>query len=458
MYRAEDIKVIEQNINKIKDEAAIEYKKSNEPTLNKISEIYTTIKNYLKRKKRIVYGGFAQNILLTSKNPEESFYKTINGVFYNWPNVADIEFYSSTPLADIIELTEELHKAGFKYIEGKEGVHSETYKIFVEFINFCDISYIPANINKKLPTINVNGIICAHPHFMMIDSYRISTDPMTSYWILDKTIYRFQKLIKYYPIDHTFVKKKIKLKSNQDILNFIRKEIIHNSKLVVVGFYAFDYYMEKVSNDLKISNYPYYEIISMELEKDARNILKILKSKYKKNITTKEYHPFFQFTDKKIEFFNNNQLVLRLFGNNNRCTVYNYSDKKLTHFGTFNLVFLYLLFDYFYAIIVNNKNDKELYQALIAKLYDGRIEYLNNNNLNVVDVSPFQDFTFKCHGITEETIRSAMIKGILDRNKGKYKFNYKPKGTIGKIPEYNFLNTSGNQNLNKKNLILIKNI
>ena len=132
--------------------------------------------------------------------------------------------------------------------------------------------------------------------------------------------------------------------------------------------------------------------------------------------------------------------------------------KKLTHFGTFNLVFLYLLFDYFYAIIVNNKNDKELYQALIAKLYDGRIEYLNNNNLNVVDVSPFQDFTFKCHGITEETIRSAMIKGILDRNKGKYKFNYKPKGTIGKIPEYNFLNTSGNQNLNKKNLILIKNI
>ena len=458
MYRAEDIKVIEQNINKIKDEAAIEYKKSNEPTLDKISEIYTTIKNYLKRKKRIVYGGFAQNILLTSKNPEESFYKTINGVFYNWPNVADIEFYSSTPLADIIELTEELHKAGFKYIEGKEGVHSETYKIFVEFINFCDISYIPANINKKLPTINVNGIICAHPHFMMIDSYRISTDPMTSYWILDKTIYRFQKLIKYYPIDHTFVKKKIKLKSNQDILNFIRKEIIHNSKLVVVGFYAFDYYMEKVSNDLKISNYPYYEIISMELEKDARNILKILKSKYKKNITTKEYHPFFQFTDKKIEFFNNNQLVLRLFGNNNRCTVYNYSDKKLTHFGTFNLVFLYLLFDYFYAIIVNNKNDKELYQALIAKLYDGRIEYLNNNNLNVVDVSPFQDFTFKCHGITEETIRSAMIKGILDRNKGKYKFNYKPKGTIGKIPEYNFLNTSGNQNLNKKNLILIKNI
>ena len=458
MYRAEDIKVIEQNINKIKDEAATEYKKSNEPTLNKISEIYTTIKNYLKRKKRIVYGGFAQNILLTSKNPEESFYKTINGVFYNWPNVADIEFYSSTPLADIIELTEELHKAGFKYIEGKEGIHSETYKIFVEFFNFCDISYIPANINKKLPTINVNGIICAHPHFMMIDSYRISTDPMTSYWILDKTIYRFQKLIKYYPIDRTFVKKKIQLKSNQDILNFIRKEIIHNSKLVVVGFYAFDYYMEKVSNDLKISNYPYYEIISMELEKDARNILKILKSKYKKNITTKEYHPFFQFTDKKIEFFNNNQLVLRLFGNNNRCTVYNYSDKKLTHFGTFNLVFLYLLFDYFYAIIVNNKNDKELYQALIAKLYDGRIEYLNNNNLNVVDVSPFQDFTFKCHGITEETIRSAMIKGILDRNKGKYKFNYKPKGTIGKIPEYNFLNTSGNQNLNKKNLILIKNI
>ena len=50
--------------------------------------------------------------------------------------------------------------------------------------------------------------------------------------------------------------------------------------------------------------------------------------------------------DKRIEFYHDGQLVFRLFGNNERCTVYNYSDKKKTHFGTYNLVFMYLLFDY----------------------------------------------------------------------------------------------------------------
>ena len=38
-----------------------------------------------------------------------------------------------------VELTEELHSKGFKHVEGKEGVHPETYKIFVNFINYCDM-------------------------------------------------------------------------------------------------------------------------------------------------------------------------------------------------------------------------------------------------------------------------------------------------------------------------------
>ena len=131
MYRLEDIEKINDNIKDIKDNAATAYKTYYEPTLNELSNVYNAIKNYIKKTNKIVYGGFAQNLLIKKKNPDDVFYKEIHGAFYNWPDLADIEFYSTTPLKDVIDLTEELHGLGFKHIEGKEGIHSETYKIFI---------------------------------------------------------------------------------------------------------------------------------------------------------------------------------------------------------------------------------------------------------------------------------------------------------------------------------------
>jgi hypothetical protein len=461
MYRVEDIEKIETNLDKIKNNAAKEYRTLYEPTLKEISETYTAIKNYIRKKGKIAYGGFAQNILLTAKNPNESFYKIINGAFYNWPDVADMEFYSSSPLEDIINLTEELYALGFKHIDGKEGIHPETYKIFVNFINYCDISYMPAHIYNNMPIIEIDGIKCAHPHFMMVDAYRVLTDPMTSYWRLDKSILRFQKLLKYYPIDQSLKNKKIELQTDIDpnVFKTIRKKIIHYSDLIVVGFYAFNYYVKKIAEDQVIKSVPYFELISKNLEKDAKRIYKILSHKFNKKITIKEFHPFISFMDKRIEYYYNNKLILRLFGNNNRCTVFNYSDKKHTHFGTYNLVFMYLLFDYFYAYINKNKFNTDLYLSLISKLYNARNTYLNIKNITVVDNSPFQDFTLKCYGMPTDAIRASLLQGLDKMKKGKIaKFKYNPNGKSNKVPNYNFANSSGNENIDKKKLILKNNI
>jgi hypothetical protein len=110
MYRPEDISKINQSIEKIKEDAQMEYKKFNEPTLDESSKICHEIIDFIKRKDRVVYGGYAQNLLIMSKNKDDTFYKEINGAFYNWPDIADIEFYSPTPIQDLIELTEELYK------------------------------------------------------------------------------------------------------------------------------------------------------------------------------------------------------------------------------------------------------------------------------------------------------------------------------------------------------------
>jgi len=458
MYRIEDIEKINQNLSKIKDDAAKEYKTFYEPTLIEMSKVYNAIKNYIKKNNKIVYGGFAQNLLIIKKNPADAFYTDIDGAYFNWPDIADIEFYSTTPLVDIINLTEELYAQGFKYIEGKEGMHPETYKIFVNFINYCDISYIPTHINNNMPIIIVDGIKCTNPHFMMVDAYRVLTDPMTSYWRLDKSITRFQTILKYYPIDESNVDKNIILQStNEIVIKFIRKIIIQKSKLIAVGLHAFNYYAKKVSDKDVIKNIPYYEIISTNYEHDAKFIYNHLNKEFGNKISVKEFTPFFSFLDKHIEFFYNNMLILKLYGNNQRCIVYNYSDKKKTHFGTYNLVMMYLFFEYYYALINKNKQNTNLFNILIGKFFKLRNTYLNNKKITVIDDSPFKDFTYKCYGTPVESIRSSLLSGLEKRKQGKQmKFRYGPTGKPKQAPEYNFSNISGNQILNEKYLILNK--
>ena len=78
-------------------------------------------------------------------------------------------------------------------------------------------------------------------------------------------------------------------------------------------------------------------------------------------------------------------LILKLYGNNKRCTVYNYSEKKHMYFGTYNLTYMYLLFDYFYNIINKKHNESEIYSILLSKIAIIRNTYLENHNITVIE-------------------------------------------------------------------------
>jgi hypothetical protein len=167
-----------------------------------------------------------------------------------------------------------------------------------------------------------------------------------------------------------------------------------------------------------------------------------LNIKYKGKITVKQYVPFFQFTDKRVEFYYDNNLVLRLYGNNSRCTVYKFSERKKTYFGTYNLTYMYLLFNYIYNQINRNNEFKDLYYNLMSNLFILRNEYLSKHKITVIDDSPFQDFTFKCTGDAVDTLRSARLANA---NNKIQKFNYTASGNKITIPTVNYDNISGNQ-------------
>lgn len=455
MYRDKDYELIKEKSKQIKETAAREYRSNNEPDFKEISDVYLAIKNYIKKNNKIVYGGFAQNLLIKNKNRDDVFYTQVDEAYFTLPDIADIEFYSYDPYKDMILLTEELFTKGFKHIQGKSAQHEGTFKIFINFENYCDITYMPKHLFNTLPTIDIEGIKCIHPHFMLADNFRIITDPMTSYNRLEKSLCRFQNLIKYYPIDLSFINNKIILDKNPD-LDFIRKKIIYSSKLILIGFEAYNYYIKKINKKYTI-NVPYYEIISSQLEEDAHIIYNKLIEKYK-NIETKEYVTFFQFLDNRVEYYINGKLVIILYGNNEKCTVYTFSQKKKCYYGTFNLTIMYLLFNYFLNHVNKNKKERDICYSLLTKMYKYRLDYFDKKNLSVLDDTPFQDFSLKCIGIPVNPIRHAWLEGIKKKEEGKQiQIRYEPKGKIENIKERLYPNISGNEILNKKYLILKKN-
>lgn len=451
-YSQDEMELVNQNLSSIQSKAEKIFNDSYlEPNNDEYHMVRNLIKDFIKSKNRLVYGGYAQNELIKAKTPSEDFYGDTR---------ADIEFYSPEPIKDLIELCDLINEKKVYNVKGDEGVHPETYKVFANLENYCDISYMDPEVYKNCPFIELDGMRMTHPHFMIVDGYRVYTDLLTSSFRLEKTYYRNNLLEKNYPLpltdEHESYKQHLNKEKHEEILRNIRKLIIMNSKFVVVGHYGVEYLTKKVEDSsVQLKDYPYYQLVTTNLKEDYLKIYNILKSIYGKKISYKKYYKFFMFWDERIEFYYENQVILKLYGDNERCIVYQYSDKKKTHFGTFQLLILYLLIDYNYAKINNIKQEEKNYLILLNKLFKTKDIYMNENEINIIEPSNFQHFTTQCLGNPINPLRDAMIKRIEKVKSGKsFKFSYLPKdGKKGLVPNYKFTNSSGNQiNTSKKKI------
>ena len=113
------------------------------------------------------------------------------------------------------------------------------------------------------------------------------------------------------------------------MLDFVRKNVIIGSKLLVFGYYGYQYYKYKGNDDKKEELYvPYYDVISTNLVEDAQKIKETLQN-FESKIEVEEYHPFFQFLDNRISFKYNGKIILNIYGNNEMCIPYWFIEKKI---------------------------------------------------------------------------------------------------------------------------------
>lgn len=460
LYRSEDIQAITDKLDQIIDDSLTVRNKVLEPTIDEYKQAMEVVRTYIRENKKIVYGGDVINTLVMEKNKEDRIYKDNDR--------KDIEFYSPEPVKDLVKLCDILHKKGFSYVQGSSATHDETFKIYVDFDNVCDITYMPRNIYSNMPVIKINNILYTHPSWVLVDTLRQYNDPILSFWRLkDKTFFRANVLQKYYPLELNTKHKYVNDTALTDYKKNIFNEIIKMESIIFLGSVAEHYYLTREKN-IDVNN---IEIISINFNEDIKTINliveKVLNNDYDK-IVINMYKPFFQFRDEYVEFILNGTCLIKVFNNNKMCIPYNnlyinndkinkiqlggfYKEKKksddlIIKLGTFILSFNNVLIWRHYEYI--NRRDKyKQYEYLMSEMLKARNSYLDKNTLTVVDDSPYKEFIIRCSGKTMDNFKANRLKQKEKKQKKQITvFRYEPSDqkTDYVPPEFNFNNTSGN--------------
>ena len=126
-----------------------------------LDKVFNIIEDYIKRNNKILVGGMAIDFALRS----------IGKSLYPDDKFPDYDFISSEFHIDAYKIGELLSKItdGVSVIRA---LHVSTMKVRVNFQDSADITYVPDNIIKNIPTIKYKGFKVVHPHYQMIDQHR----------------------------------------------------------------------------------------------------------------------------------------------------------------------------------------------------------------------------------------------------------------------------------------------
>jgi hypothetical protein len=468
MYSAIDVELVKNNIDPIIDK--IEFDKLNiyEPTKDQQMQVINVVLQYIKDKKRKVYGGTAQNKLVVHKNPKDGFYPE--------HDIPDIDFYSPEPLQDMKAICDLLYeqKIGDNIIEGKEAQHKETYTIFANYENACDISYVPKYIYNKIPFVEIDGIHYVHPSFIYIDLYRVLTEPHFSSRTWGKHFGRLVLIQKHYP----FKVYKEKLNSAYDVPKELEPQILEINKFIlnmiknkdsyiVTGQYAYNYYLEYsqiMKSDNKIYSYiniPLIQIISTNYMYDAPYLISKIRE-FNKDVTFVEFYPFWQYTGYNVVAYYKEIPLIHITSHNGRCTPIQkvnfktFYDNKVVEdknsfvqLGSFDVIFLSNLISSF-RCKVNDLEKKYIYHNIFTNhLINMKNYYFKKFNKNLLDATLFESFIPTCIGEGKDPVKTTIKERkqkILAGKPALYK--YLPANG-GEVPDFKFANTSGNPILNK---------
>ena len=410
-YNDEQAKTIMKEIPNIIKSSTIKQLEITEPTLNERLAVFEAIKTFVKNNGNIIYGRYALNELIKSKNKNEVIYES-----YIIPTV---EFYSYNIALDLKNLCDILYEKGFKYVVGEKNIISS---VSVNFLQYCYISYVPEIIYKKLNFIQINGIKCIDPQFMIINHFKIFNSPLISYNHLESSFSEFVLLQKYYPFilngqfNNSLIEKVDKIDKTSSanklidlIINeYMRKNNQSQESLVITGIHAYNIYMKSIKNKNELP-VEFIELISNNYHNDIENMIDFIKknlsisgvnSKNDSRITWKEYYPFLDLFNQRTEIFLDNKKIICIHHNNNNCIPYIVTSKEKKIVTYSYLLMMFMIYK-FKMSVDDNIEYYNYYDAIVNYMIFVRYEYFKSTNTGPLDNTVFKDFNINCNHLGE---------------------------------------------------------
>lgn len=178
-----------------------------------IEKALKLVRQYIIVNKLLLVGGMAIDLSLRAKGSK----------LYPDNKLPDYDFLSSNFHVDAYKLGEQLVKDNIPGISVIRGMHASTMRVRVNFVPVADITYIPENLFKLVPTIEYQGFTIVHPHYQMIDQHRALSLPYenapfeTIMQRFDKDLKRNDLLYEAYPIESEKLTKTEKITVSKDM-------------------------------------------------------------------------------------------------------------------------------------------------------------------------------------------------------------------------------------------------
>jgi len=264
-----ELELVEEQVDKLSENT-----KKQEVNSPLIKKMITVVEDFLRENELICYGGTAINNILPLEDQFYDYHKEI----------PDYDFFSKNALNDAKRLADIYTQHGFNEVEAKSGIHTGTYKVYVNFIPIADITQMDKVVFKllKQQSMDVFGIAYASPDYLRMSMYLELSRPRgdVSRWV--KVAKRLGLLNKSFPMKTSAkcyemdFSKAIQCKTKKvcqredDIRTLTLKHLI-GLGVVFFGGYASSLYAEYMDNhkEKQLEIIPYYDVISTDAYRDA---------------------------------------------------------------------------------------------------------------------------------------------------------------------------------------------
>ena len=422
-----DSKTFSEKISKLAEEAVKMKKKKgmeklkSKPTLKDIVSVdnpekYKIVRKFIQDRARKVYGGIAINSYLPK---EEKIYKE--------EDIPDYDFYSPEPWKDVVDLSNMFYKEGYKFVEGRAGMHKGTYKVLVDLWPVADITYLPKKEYDMIETTIQDGIHFVSSLKLFESMYKEFSEPFANPTRWPKVSVREKLLQKWAnPLE--------KYKCSTDIFTLTEldskhlqilercKEYIERKSLIYSGGVAYNTYMNIAESDKRVS-VQNYTVLSENANEDVKDLFTFLIKKFRNISITSHFYPSRELNNTVYRIYlinkDENILVIEIV-NLTSCTPFQKIGEK--YIVSLDYLF-YELYDS--AVFGETEKEREDSKCKLKYLLEVQKEYYKYNNITELDESPFKRFFTTCKGPFGENIKINILEKMIEREREKPKTYYK---------------------------------